>query len=302
VLAAEALPRPGAESKGAGFMVLVPDEAWVAPLGAYLRSEEVRGWLDHHAERRGDRWQLNEQTVRFIPVPRILLQALGVPAALEGPEAEGAAEFALPLPGDWEKVSSQIAHEPRQVRERLTQLDALEDSGQASPAVCARIRATLFVRASRAQAQMASGQGRLLSVVTPDGRIRWRELLDILPKAECTAVTFSPRVKIVGQIPPHLPIGRFDKIRAPQPGVLLSTEIGLNTQIFCDSPVLLDMLWEQLDGLVHPTWSELVQYLRVPRRLEIAEATAADVLRSHGEQSRRLSELGELVGACRLFR
>jgi hypothetical protein len=187
------------------------------------------------------------------------------------------------------------------VHEALSRLERQESAGEADPASAARVRATLFVRASRALAQMASGQGRLLSVVTPEGRIRWRELLDILPKAECTAVTFSPLVKIVGQIPPHIPIGRFDRIRTPQPGVLLSTEIGLNTQNFSSSPVLLDILWEQLDGLVHPTWSELVQYLRVPRRLEIAEATASDVLRSHGEQSRRLQEITELLGACRLF-
>lgn len=301
-LAAEPLPRPGFETKGSGFMVLLPDETWVAPLIAYLRSDEVHSWLDHHAERRGDRWVLNEQTVRYIPVPRILLQALGVPAALDGiDDASNGASFALPLPGDWEKYSSEIPHQPRAVREALARLEKQQHTGEADPEICSRIRATLFVRASRAFSQMASGQGRLLSVVTPEGRIRWRELLDILPKAECTAVTFSPRVKIVGQIPPHIPIGRFDKVLTPQPGVLFSTELGLNTQIFCDSPVLLDMIWEQLDGLVHPTWSELVQYLRVPRRLEIAEATAGDVLRSHGEQSQRLKELGELVAACRLF-
>jgi hypothetical protein len=258
--------------------------------------------LDHHAERRGDRWVLNEQTVRFIPVPRLLLQALGVQAALDGTDlAEGSASFALPLPGDWERYASQIAHEPSAVKEALARLEQEENSGRASPAVCASIRAQLFVRASRALAQMASGQGKLLSVVTVDGRIRWRELLDILPKAECTMVTFSPRVRISGQIPPHIPISRFDRIRTPQPGILLSTEIGFSTQIFCDSPVLMDMIWEQLDGLVHPTWSELVQYLRVPRRLEIAEQTAGDVLRSHGEQSQRLQELRALVAACRLF-
>lgn len=298
-LIAEPLPRPGAEAKGAGFMVLVADEAWVAPLAAYLSSCEMRAWLDHHAERRGGRWVLNEQTVRFMPVPRILLQALGVPAASEGGGAMSGASFAHPLPGEWEKWASEIPHDPGAVRTALAKLDA--DTQGFDEAMRARIRATLFVRAARAQTQMISGQGRLLSVVTREGRIRWRELLEILPKAECTAITFSPRVKITGQLPTHVAIGRIDRIRGAQPGILLSTEIGLNSQLTFDSPVLLDMVWEQLDGLVHPTWSELVQYLRVPRRLEVAEATAADVLRSHGEQSRRLDALRELLAACKLF-
>jgi hypothetical protein len=298
-LVAEPLPRPGSEAKGAGFMVLVTDESWVAPLAAYLSSAEVRAWLDHHAERRGGRWLLNEQLVRFIPVPRILLQALGVPAAADPAGASAGPTFALPLPGEWEKRAAEVAHDPRAVREALAKLDA--PGTTLDEATRARVRATIFVRAARAQAQMLSGQGRLLSVVTPEGRIRWRELLEILPKAECTAITFSPRVKITGQLPSHIAIGRIDRIRGPQPGILLSTEIGLSSQLTFDSPVLMDMVWEQMDGLVHPTWSELVQYLRVPRRLEVAEATAGDVLRSHGEQSRKLEALGELLAACRMF-
>jgi hypothetical protein len=298
-LVAEPLPRPGSEAKGEGFMVLVADEAWVAPLAAYLSSNEMRAWLDHHAERRGGRWVLNEQTVRFMPVPRILLQALGVPAASEGTDGATFASFALPLPGEWEKWASEISHDPAAVSAALAKLDG--DLHGLDEATRARIRASLFVRAARAQTQMVTGQGRLLSVVTPEGRIRWRELLEILPKAECTAITFSPRVKITGQLPTHVAIGQISRIRGPQPGILLSTEIGLNSQLTFDSPVLLDMVWEQLDGLVHPTWSELVQYLRVPRRLEVAEATAADVLRSHGEQSRRLEALQGLLAACRLF-
>jgi hypothetical protein len=299
-LVAEALPRPGHEAKGSGFMILVPDEGWVSPLICYLKSDEVRAWLDHHADRRGERWILNEQTIRFIPVPKILLRGLGVPAALESGEDPDAA-FALPLPGDWEKWASDIAHQPRAVREAMDHLNKQVTSGQVHQEKANHIHATIFIRASRALETMLSGQGRLLSVVTPDGKIRWREMLDILPKQECVQITLNPRLKIVGQIPPYLPIGRFDRIRMPQAGILLSTEIGLTTQIFADNHLLLDMIWEQLEGLVHPTWNELVQYLRVPRRLEIAEATASDVLRSHGEQSQRLNELRELVTACRLF-
>ena len=59
--------------------------------------------------------------------------------------------------------------------------------------------------------------------------------------------------------------------------------------------------WDQLDGLSSPTWSELLHYLRLPRRLELAESAASDVLRSHGEQSQRVAELSELLTACTLL-
>jgi hypothetical protein len=324
-LVAEELHRradSGAENKvtkGSGFMILVPDEAWISPLACYLKSSEVATWLDHHAERRGERWVLNEQTVRFIPVPKILLRTLGVPSAMPdqdrgmggagglsgagdmGMGRGGDPAFALPLPGEWEKLASEIPIHPRAVCDAVERLDQLVTRGELKSETATRIRTDLFIRSARALDHLTSGQGRLLSVVTTDGKIRWRELLDVLPKAELTAVTFHPRVRVVGQIPPHLPIGRFDRIRMPSEGLLFTTELGLSLQIFSDSGTLLDMLWEQLDGLSHPTWSELVQYLRLPRRLEIAEATAGDVLRSHGEQTQRLRELEALTRACRLF-
>lgn len=61
------------------------------------------------------------------------------------------------------------------------------------------------------------------------------------------------------------------------------------------------MIWEQLEGLSHPTWSELVQYLRLPRKIELAESTAIDVLRSHNEQAAKLKEMNDLLAECQLF-
>ncbi|MGZ3688443.1 MAG: hypothetical protein ACXVBW_09095, partial [Bdellovibrionota bacterium] len=95
-LIAQPLPRLGREAKGSGFVVLVADESWVAPLIAYLQSEPVRVWLDHHAERRADRWMLDEQTARCLPIPRSLLKALGAQSS----DQPDATDFALPLPGE----------------------------------------------------------------------------------------------------------------------------------------------------------------------------------------------------------
>ena len=273
------LPYPGAEAKGTGFLVLVPDEASVAPLKAYLESKIVCMWLEHNIERRGNRWVLKEQDIKWIPVPNLLISSLGTETS-----------FALPLPGDWEKLASEVSYQPRLVYESLSRLAQTEEDK--------RIRAALFVRAARALDQLRSGQRRLFSMISADGTVRWRDLMDILPKAEMTPVSLHPKIRISGSMPLHLSISRMERVKTPMPGILLATESGFNLHIGSETSIVLDMIWEQLQGLTHPTWSELVQYLRLPRRVEVAEATASDIIRSHGEQSIREKELAELLEAC----
>jgi hypothetical protein len=286
-LKAEPLPRPGREAHSQGFLVLVSDEGWIAPLTAYLQGETVRRWLEHHAERKGERWVLSEQVVKFIPVPKLILEALG--AQLEGIAREEG-RFALPLPGEWEKLAAEVAYRPKLVIERVASL-ARNEEGR-------RIRAELFVRASRAAEHLRESQARLLSMVYGDGRIRWRDLLEVLPRTELVSMTLHPGVRVHGSLPSQVPIGRFERVKTPSSGILLTTEAGFHLHLGMENPRLLEMVWEQLEGVLHPTWAELVNYLRLPRNLELAEATASDVLRSHGEQSMKLAELGELLSAC----
>src|SRR5262245_24130121 len=92
----------------------------------------------------------------------------------------GEVSFAVPLPGEWEKLAAEVAYQPRLVREKLPTLPA-GAAGQT-------IRAALFVRAARAREQLQTGQSRLFSLVSPQGAIRWKELLDVLPRTECVAV------------------------------------------------------------------------------------------------------------------
>ena len=296
-LIAEALPRPGNDAHGSGFMILVPDPGWVAPLCRYLQSTEVSLWLDHHAERKNDRWILSDSLVRYIPVPSLLLKLLGAPSAME----EGESIFAMPLPGEWERLAAATDLQPREVREALQLLPNFVQRGQLSIHDAARIHGTLFVRASRTAETMITTQRRLLSVVSPEGRIRWRQLLDILPKNDLAPMTFHPQVNWIGQIPPHIPITRFERVKMPQPGLLFSTELGMNTQALTENSILVDMIWDQIEGLTHPTWSELVNYVKLPRKLEVAEATAKDVLYSHAEQTSRLRDLEELIKTCQLL-
>lgn len=269
------------EGHGSGYLVLVPEASWSFPIARYLESEAVRVWLDHHAERRGDRWVLNEQVVRAIPIPKSLLQALG----FSGVEAQdGDPEIAARV--------SEILNRPSIASEILTQWS--DDPRGAS------LRASLFVNASWALEKLEASTARFMPLVTSAGRIRWGELLKLLPPSECVPVTVHPKIATAGNLPLHMAIGRIERVKAPGPGVFFATEAGFHLSLTSENPNLLDMVWDQVEGLSSPTWSELISYVRVPRRIDLAETTASDVLRLHGEHSRRMAELSTVLEAISL--
>ena len=278
-------PLSGAtEHQGSGFLVLIADPTWIAPLSAYLKSEIVRDWLDQNAERRQDRWVLVDQVVRFLPVPTALLGALGV-----NPPR---------LPAEWARRVLEAPHQPREVCEALARLPETSETDRAEARA---VRAEIFVQAARAAAQLGSGQSNLGSMISAGGRVCWAKVLDILPPQECVAVSVHPEVTLNGNLPPHVPIARVERVKAPAPGILFATELGPFLRICSDSSVVLDMIWSQVEGVTHPTWNELFRHIRLPRRTELAQATASDLLRLHGEQTQRLHELLTLISACTLY-
>lgn len=265
--------------KNSGILILFPEFEWTSPLAAFLESETVQKWLEHHVERRGEKWVLTEQVIKFIPIPKRLLCAMGVPVG----EKTGPQPPSSPL-------SHDLLSNPKKVKDSLPLLPMDEQGKQ--------LRAQLFVQASHAKFNLLNEHSKLLSMIAPDGKIRWLKLLEILPRSECTAVTYSEHVQLSGNLPLHLPIDRIERVRSPQPGILFATESGPSLQISSHKPRILEILWDQLDGLHHPTWSELAQFLKVPRQIEVAETTAHDILKVHGEQSARLRDLSELLSSC----
>ena len=298
------LPREGQEQTGSGFLVLIPDETWIAPLEAYFTSEHIQKWLDCHAERRGDKWVINEQVVKWLPVPQVLLNTLGIsrksqnagndlsPLASQH-SGESARVSTVTLTSQWEKLASEIPYQPGLVKQELLKISEGSEKQQ--------IHATLFVKTARVIDNLKSSQNRLFSMITPEGKIRWKEMIEVLPRSECVAISLHPRIRLSGTLPPHLPIQKIDRVKAPTHGILLATESGFALHVGSDNSLLVHILWDQLQGLQHPTWSELLQYLRLPRRVELAESTALDILRSYEEQSLRLKELQDLLAACQLF-
>ena len=284
-LTARPLPRPGSEAVGSGFLVLVSDETWIAPLCRYFESERVRQWVDHHAERRGEKAVLTEQLVKFLPIPNRLMATLGA----------GPLNQARMLSSEWENLLAGMGRGlgAAHLRERLSSLPYDEAGSQ--------IRTEAFVRATRLLEQLLDAHQTIFAMVGNEGRIRWRDLLNILPKSECIPATLHPEIQLKGQLPPHLPIGRFDRVKVPSAGVLMSTEAGMSLHLGCEDSRMLEIILEQLEGLKHPTWNELSQFLRAPRRLDVAVAAAEDVLRVHAVETARQAELLKLIAICAEF-
>lgn len=276
-------------------LILIPETPWLAPIARYLESSAVASWLDHHAERRGDRWILSEQLVRAIPVPSALLAELGVadPAA--------AARGALPPPSPTVAEEAALA---RLLTSSWTSPDACSEAVAAVPAPSPEaFRARVFTAAAREHARLLTENQRCLHLISADGQIRWGELLKLLPPQECISPTIHTQLELRGQLPLHMAIGRIDRVKSSPttggPGILFNTEAGFHMTIGSSVPSLLDMIWEQVKDLQSPTWAELVTFVRVPRRLELAQSTAQEILLMHGEKSRRLRDLSELLSACR---
>ncbi|HTL11484.1 MAG TPA: hypothetical protein VL588_03300, partial [Bdellovibrionota bacterium] len=250
-----------------GFLLICPEAAWVGPLGAYLESAPVREWLDHYCERRRGQWALSEATVKLIPIPQSLADAIA----------------GAPLPQEWTSRLEQIPYRPRDVQGSLTSERSVE------------VRAAVFTRAARALNDLRTTQARLFSLVDAQGAIRWAEFMRVLPRTEKVAFQLHPALRMSGSLPPHLPVQEIQPLKRPARGVLLATEGGLNLCVSCEDPFLMDMLWGQMEGLKHPTWNELTRLVELPRQTDLAQATANDVLRSHQEQRQRLAELQDLL-------
>ena len=79
--------------------------------------------------------------------------------------------------------------------------------------------------------------------------------------------------------------------------MLMMTESGALQKVVFDHGMLADMAWDQVKIHAHPTWGELVQTIRLPRSLEIAESAANDILASHQDLARKQVALQSWLSA-----
>jgi hypothetical protein len=275
---------PDEDSQNLGFAILIPQASWLAPLKAYLSSPSVKNWLDHHAERKGETWILNEQVLRWIPLPRALLKAL---------------QGSVPMSPEWTQVVNEAAFDAKKAKLLLSSITS--QLSQATDEASFELRMAIFVKIVQTIEEFKENKKALLSVVDTKGKIQWNSLLRVLPLNELVSLTTHPLIHVSGNLPPHLPIVKIEKVKSPSPGILLATELGFFIHLSCDGSVITEMLWEQIFEAKHPTWSEVVQSVKLPRRVEFAQSTAQEVLRSHAESCTHRDALTELLSACSIL-
>jgi len=264
---------PNGEYEGGGFLVLVQDDAWVSPLAMWLASGPVQQWLDHHAERRNDRWALTESLLRLIPIPKVLVDTLKRKTAPETAATEMAGNESFP----WEQ---DLVRAPERFLEDLN--GGLSEAFRQPHAAAA-----LLIKANEALDHLRTTQARVLSIVSPGGELRWNEVLDLLPQSELESVLALPQwVKVTGSMPLQVPINRVTRVKTPALGIQLTTEQGYTLTLLSPRPRVLDMLYEQIERIQKRsifTWGELSVYLRLPKYLEVAESTANELIAAQGE-------------------
>ncbi len=251
------------------ILIRFPDTTWLPPLKCYLESDLMRLWLENHCEKKNDRWVLTEALFKYLPIPRWLISALKDPPPISDP-----------LPG-------QIKKNPLQV------LESVQKNSQ-SPA-----RGRVFVLCTRLLHESEEHLNALSSMVNPNGKMIWKQVLSqAMTGAEFLPATIHPAVRLKGSLPNHIPIGRFERVKSPSPGILFLTESGHSLYLFSDRTRVLDMIESLLEGVTHPTWGELADYLKLPKFLEVADTAANDLLKAHGELTEHRAQLQKLSQEC----
>ena len=276
-------PRESDESQG--FVVLLGDDSLSAPVRSFLESELAAFWLDQKAEVRGGRWVLREQDIKMLPIPTAILR--------QG-SRQGTEGFALPLPGDWETLASQLAVRPRAVFEALARLPA-----DGRPETL-EIQAQIHVRTARILDDLKLSQSKLAETVTGDGRVLWRNLIRNCDSCEVGPITLHPEISILspqGPIPLQTPLVRCQRSIHGQWAIQLSTEVGASVMLQFANRMVFEVVADQIESLTNPTWSEIVDQVRAPRRLDRIEQRASEILRASGEQKGLIGELEAVLAA-----
>ncbi|MEK7690124.1 MAG: hypothetical protein AAB425_03800, partial [Bdellovibrionota bacterium] len=101
-----------------------------------------------------------------------------------------------------------------------------------------------------------------------------------------------------GAIPPHQAIVKALMTKGVEKAVVLVTESGKQVTVRFKNPILHSIFGDQFGLLSHPTWSELVAGVLLPRVVEQAVSRAQDVLKAHGDKLRRICETETIIAAC----
>lgn len=268
-----------------GFLVYVPHASWIPVLSLYLESDLVSDWLKYACEKKGKRWILNEQNLKFIPIPTFLSSAIK-----SLPQTPGNQYLMADLESKSQKNPEKLVEEYHQqlknLQKTLSEDQLLEQ------------KLSLFIRGSQHYAQLGKKRDRLSKLVKSDGTIQWGGIFQILPKNSLVSFPLHPSVQLKGNLGPHSPIQRIEKKETPHSMIVFQTESGMRMEVRATDITSIAILWDQVRDLLHPTWHELVEGVFLPRSNEIVQNMAKEILASYHSESYRLSHLRELLSVC----
>lgn len=264
-----------------GFFVFLPDQKWAAPLAAYLESALTSQWLKYsESEKKGKRWSVSEQSLKLLPVPHRIRETFDLPNETDLLDAQT------------QSIVDILSHEPENALERLR-----ATQGPLSYSL-------LYAYAARAWFKRRQSQSKLCSMVQPNQKIKWRELMNILPPQQKTHLTQEGAsfVGVSGSLPSQIPISHISKVKAPTEGILLASDTGLHLHLSISLPKIKEIVWEQIQELLksqaHPTWEEVKSFVVLPRNLEMTQTTADEICESYRAHVRGEQADQEILSTC----
>jgi hypothetical protein len=255
----------GLATEDAKFVLLHDSEEVLGILSSYLESTPVSEWLEVYCERRKTGLVLTEPTLRLLPVP----------AWIQSPERMGTLAA---LPHEARVTLDQIGIRAENPWGWLDHVQADEDLKEL-------YRMHLIRTCAREIVRSRQSLGHYKRMITAEGGIAWRELIQVLPESETHAFSVHRSLQIQGTLPLHSPIEKKDFLRSAQ-AIVLTTDRGHQARLLSENRQLLEALWQQIEPLSHPTWNEITACVRLPRDFESAQSSANDILESYGHQLR----------------
>ena len=243
-----------------GFVLFLTDDSAAATIAQYLESAWVQLWLDHRAERRGEKWALSEALLKMLPVPEALHRVIsgGEPFEMQWHVNALGKDPKLPLP------------------------EALRGWSR-------------FSCISKALLEIDTSLCRLSTYVQADGTVVWKNVLKLIPVNEICPMPHSSQLVLQGNLPVHSAIVRIERTKGNPGGIVLMTESGAVMKIGSPLKTLLDMVHSQATHFSHPTWGELVDWVRIPRNLNYAETLRQDLEQNRYDLGRKRVTLRERI-------
>ena len=260
------------------FFVSPLRQEWGLALQSILRSPLARDWFEYSIERKKGIWVLKDSDLKAVPIPRHLTRAL----VAERPELSE-------LDPKEAKVLGRISTEPHQA------LKAIENEPE--------LKARAFIHAASVLEHLDEQQGSLFKMISPDEQLIYPRLFDtVLTEQDLCTIHQHPNIRYTPTFSVHQAIRQVSVIKAPAPGILLTTPRGLTQMLYVQDSWLLDRCHDAIEELRRndnePTWGEIMKTVRLPRNPEQARTMGSQILKAYSTEKMRRKELIHLTGVC----